>query len=107
MNYQDAKAEFISALTAAAIAHEADEFASLDIGYDYIDGNLPRGAGDEFNKFFVALSFWDGWVDARNHDWQYYDPIGRDDWPKLARSIVLDLKSDREIENELVLDRFG
>ena len=107
MNYSDAKAEFISALAAAANAHESDEFASIAEGYEKLDGGLPRDSGDEFNKLFVALSFWDGWIDARNHDWQYYDPIRKEDWPELARKIVLDLEADQEIHDQIVLKRFG
>ena len=107
MNYPDARTEFISALTAAANAHDSNEFANIDVGYEKLDGELPRDSGTEFDKLFVALSFWDGWIDARNHNWQYYDPIRKEDWPELARKIVRDLEADQEIHDRTVLKRFG
>ena len=76
-------------------------------GYDEMDGALPRGTGAQCDKLFVALSFWDGWIDASNHDWRYYEPIAADDWPRLAREIAAALREDRELVNPTVLDRFG
>lgn len=76
-------------------------------GYDDMDGALPRSVGAEWTKVFIALSFWDGWIDASNHEWRYYDPIGQNDWPELAREIAGDLRCDREITNPEVLKRFG
>jgi hypothetical protein len=54
----------------------------------------------------VALEFWDGWIDARNHDWLYYPGIAVSDWPRLAHGIVEDLRQDRDISDEALLERF-
>ena len=32
--------------------------------YEVIDATLPREHGPEWRKVFVALSFWDSWIDA-------------------------------------------
>ena len=54
-------------------------------GYDEMNGALPRGVDVRWDKLFIVLSFWDGWIDANNHEWQYYEPIQENDWPRLAR----------------------
>ncbi len=74
--------------------------------YDEIDAVLPRGNDPRWDKIFIALHFWDGWIDASNHDWRYYEPIQQSDWPVLAREIAADLRSDREITSSAVLARF-
>ena len=107
LSYQEGTQEMIKALLQAAAAHEAGRLALIEVpAYDLLDFGLPRDAGPEFDKLLVALEFWGGWIDSRNHDWQYYDGIGADDWPRLARKIVADLEADREITDGVVLARF-
>jgi len=76
-------------------------------GYAVMDASIARGSESHWNKIFVALQFWDGWIDASNHEWRYYEPIMAADWPKLAREIAGALRADCEITNPVVLDRFG
>ena len=111
LSYQEGTREMIKALLQAAAAHEAGRLALIEIpaSYDLLDFGLPRGEGPEFDRFdklLIALEFWGGWIDSRNHNWQYYDGIGADDWPRLARKIVADLEADREITDGVVLARF-
>jgi hypothetical protein len=84
----------------AASAHQPHQ------GYDEVDHGLPRGDDPRWHKIFVALSFWDGWIDASNHDWTNYDSIWRADWPTLAREIAADLRADREVSNPIILAQF-
>lgn len=72
-----------------------------------MDASVARVADNLWDKIFIALQFWDGWIDASNHDWQYYEPIMAADWPMMAREIAMALRADREITNPVVLDRFG
>ncbi len=106
LRYSEAKQDMISGLLQAASEHEAARLSQIEAPYDTLDERLPRDTGSEFDKLFIALNFWDGWIDARNHDWHYYEGIGAEDWPRLARSIVEDLKADREISDELVRKHF-
>ena len=106
LSYSEAKRLFIEGLTQDAIAHEGCRFQDVGIGFDDLDARLPRGHGSEFDKLFIALNFWDGWIDARNHDWQYYKGIQEGDWPRLARGIVEALSADREISEPIVLAHF-
>ncbi len=77
-------------------------------GYDEMDEALPRDSDDpRCSKLFVALSFWDGWIDASNHAWQYYQPICESDWPVLARELASTLRADHDVSNPVVLKRFG
>src|SRR5581483_3994854 len=106
LSYSEAKQAMISGLLQAASEHEAGRLSEIELSYDTLDANLPRDAGPEFDQLFIALNFWDGWIDARNHDWQYYEGIRAEHWPRLARSIVEDLKAGREITDELVRKHF-
>jgi hypothetical protein len=53
----------------------------------------------------IALAFWDGWVNARNHGFPP-GPIGMAQWPELARSVAADLQADRDLANDDVLAQF-
>ncbi len=104
--YLEAKKDMISGLLQAAGAQEIGCLPGIETSYDALDTKRPRDEGSEFDKLFIALNFWDGWIDARNHDWKYYEGIHAEDWPRLARSIVADLEADREITDVVVLKHF-
>jgi hypothetical protein len=69
--YPECKQRMIEALEAAARAQEARDLAGIATGHVEIDCFLPRGAGPEYQKLFIALNFWDGWIDSCNHGWRY------------------------------------
>lgn len=52
----------------------------------------------------LAFYFWDCWIDARNHDWRYHEPVRCEDWPELADHIVEALLNEREITHPMVLN---
>lgn len=104
--YDDLRERFAACLDAAARAQESGDLAAVENGFDQLDSELPRNAGPEFDKLHIVIHFWDGWIDARNHDWLYYDGLTAEDWPILARGIVQDLQQNREITDERVLEHF-
>jgi hypothetical protein len=104
--YEDLRERFVVCLDAAARAQESGDLRAIEAGFDQLDSELPRDAGPEFDKLHVALHFWDCWIDASNHDWQYYPGLAAGDWPRLARAIVQDLQQNSEISDERVLERF-
>jgi hypothetical protein len=106
LSYSEARQLFIDGLTRDVIAHESGRFKEVGAGFDHLDAELPRDEGSEFEKLFIALNFWDGWVDARNHEWKYYKGIDQSDWPRLAKRIVAALSEDREISDPMVLEHF-
>jgi len=105
-NYHELRRRFVAALEAAARAHASGDLPAIETGYAELDAALPRGANPVFDKLHVALEFWDGWIDARNHDWLYYEGIGAEEWPLLSSAVVDDLRHDRDIRDERVLERF-
>jgi hypothetical protein len=106
MNYVEAKRLFVEVLSRDATAHEAGRYEEIGAGYDRVDRELPRDVSSEFDQLYIALEFWSGWIDARNHNWQYYKGIKESDWPVLARSIVQSLEADEEIREPIILSHF-
>src|SRR3982751_5547022 len=88
-----------------AAAHEAERFDAIARRFDAVERRFPRGAAPELGRLHVALAFWDGWIDARNHGWPA-GPIARAAWPDLARSVGSDLDADRDGADPLVVARF-
>src|SRR5207249_10355862 len=107
MTYHELRQRFLSGLEAAAQAQESGHLGGVETGYRELDSVLPRTDDPVYHKLEIALEFWDGWIDARNHDWLYYEGIQREDWPRLARGIVDDLRQDREISDQRVVQRFN
>lgn len=97
----------INELRRSADAHEAGQIWQIDGSYDQLQSDiLTDNPGPEFDKLKIALEFWAGWIDSRNHDWKFYEGIKAPDWPQLARLIVNDLTADRETVDERVRRHF-
>lgn len=103
----EAAAVLAAALRQDAAAHEAGTFAAIAERYDDVLAQvlplcetLPDGVSQGF-------TFWDGWADARNHEWMYYEGIGRDDWPGLARLVADAVESDVGFTDPRLLRHFG
>ncbi len=73
--------------------------------YDSTYGRILEINSDYDESVAFAFSFWDGWVDASDHEWRYYDPIRESDWPRLAREVALAVRSGELPANERFLDR--
>ena len=56
---------------------------------------------------FLTLEFWSGWSDSAVHNWNFYEPLGKSDWPRLAKVVLSDLKENREITNQEILSQFS
>ena len=80
-------------------AHERGDFEA--IAQDEYSCPSLEGCADvdteEEERLLTALEFWDGWKDARNHNWAYYPGVQRDDWPLLARQICLALRESWDV----------
>ena len=93
-------------LLAAAAAQDRGDIWAIDDGFDEFEARIAANA-PATAQLATVLRFWDGWIDARNHDWQYYDPIMEADWPILARQVAAELSSSAPLSNEIVLREFG
>jgi hypothetical protein len=105
LDYETFRNKLIYNLEQAIKEQKDGRFESIDKGFDDFDEHLPRGQKG-LENIFIGLNFWDGWIDARNHDWNYYKGIEKNDWPRLAKIIVDDLKCNREINETIILKHF-
>ena len=95
----------VTHLRADAAAHDAERFDAIGRRFDDVERRFPRDAAPERGRLHVALTFWDGWIDARNNGWPG-GPIARSAWPGMARDVAADLEADREIADPRVLACF-
>ena len=102
-NPDDIGTRLADAIEAAANAHDSGDLRNIDDGYDELE---PIAFGHEDPDVRLAMSFWDGWVDSRNHDWLFYEPITESDWPQFARHVASSLRSGTPISDPVVVKRF-
>ena len=95
-----------NALEQDALAHESGKPDEIGMQYDPVLAEiLPI---DDIPPVLSALAFnfWDGWLDSKNHDWLYYEPMTRDDWPRAAREIAKALRSGVLPDNPAIIEQF-
>jgi len=105
MTYAEARDALVQHLRHDAAAHEAEQDDAIGRRFDSIEHHFPRGHAPELGRLHIALTFWDGWIHARNLGWPS-GPIDRAAWPALARSVADDLAADRDIGDADVLAQF-
>ncbi len=105
MDYSAARDTLVTHLRQDALAHDAQQYDAVGRRFDAIEHRFPTGTAPELGKLHIALTFWDGWVHARNHSWPP-GPIGVTEWPLLARAVADDLEADRDITSQKVLQHF-
>lgn len=105
MTYTEARDAIVAQLLKDALAHDAEQYDAVGRRFDAIEHQFPRGTAPELGRLHIALTFWDGWVHARNHGWPP-GPISIAEWPQLARELATDLQADRDPTNEKVLEHF-
>ncbi len=103
--YVESRDALVAELRRDAAAHEAGAYDEVGRRFDAVERHFPHGTAPELGRLHIALTFWDGWVDARNHGWPR-GPVSQQDWPMLARRVADDLEADREISDPTVLSRF-
>lgn len=105
LTYTAARDTLIEMLRADAKAHAAAHYDEIGRRFDRLEHQFPTGTAPELGRLHIALTFWDGWIDARNNGWPR-GPIALEQWPVLAESVASDLERDHEISNATVLARF-
>lgn len=86
---QSEAAEILAmALEADAVAQECGRIDGIGMRYDEIELQVLPINDIPDQVYGMVFSFWDCWLDAKNHDWQYHEPISESDWPRLARVIA-------------------
>jgi len=105
LTYVSARDTLVSELRANAADHDAERYDAIGRRFDRVEHDFPTGTAPELARLHIALTFWDGWIDARNNGWPR-GPIAASDWPVLARRVADDLEKDSEVSDPLVLSRF-
>ena len=105
LTYEAARDVLVEQLRADARAHAAGRYDAIGRRFDGLEHRFPIGLAPELGKLHIALTFWDGWIDARNNGWPR-GPIALDAWPVIAEEVAADLAADREISSPLVLAHF-
>jgi hypothetical protein len=105
LSYTAARDTLVEQLRADAQAHAAGNYDEIGRRFDRLEHQFPTGTAPELGKLHIALTFWDGWIDARNNGWPR-GTIAVDEWPVLAETVAADLARDREIASGPVLARF-
>ena len=105
MTYDEARDALVTQLAQDVAAHEAGQYDAVGRRFDAVEHRFPSGTAPELGRLHIALTFWDGWVHARNHGWPP-GPIAEDEWPILAREVIADLRADRDLTSKKVLQHF-
>lgn len=105
LTYVAARDTLATQLRNDARSHRAGQYDEIGRRFDRLEHDFPVGTEPELGKLHIALTFWDGWIDARNNGWPR-GPIDEQGWPELAESVAADLEADRDISHPMVLDRF-
>ena len=103
--YAAARDTLVEQLRSDARAHAREHYDEIGRRFDRLEHQFPTGTAPELGRLHIALTFWDGWIDARNNGWPR-GSIGLADWPVLAESVASDLAGDREISSQSVLAHF-
>lgn len=105
--YEEARNLAINGLEKALISHADDDVLSIDDGLDDFDISIPREELEPNSLLFLTLEFWSGWSDSAVHNWNFYEPLGKSDWPRLAKVVLSDLRENREITDQEILSQFS
>ncbi len=106
MDENELKNYAIQSLEEALKAHEKDDLLSIGDGFDEYDRLLPREGIENHSILYIALEFGASWSDSALHGWLFYEGMNKDDWPRLAKILIDDLKSGREVTSRELLEKF-
>ena len=101
--YRALAVELVAALRRDRDAQLGGDIGAIGRDYDSFDGRIPRDGTAESTRLLQALSFWDYWIDARNHAWTPFYDIDEESWPALAGHVADALASGESIRAPQVL----
>lgn len=101
-----ARIHAVKYLTRAIESHERGDFLSVSDGYNEYTQQLSRHDRSPDGLLFITQEFWLHWARSAERTQGYYSPILKDEWPKLARILLEDLKNNRNVTNKTILEHF-
>ena len=94
-----------SALESDANNHDSGKYQEIGLNWDNIYSEILPIEENIASPFYsMAFRFWDDWGDAANHEWQYHEPIKKEQWPQLARELANCLRSQTMTINSTLID---
>lgn len=106
MNKEAAKL-FANALESDADDHDAGRYENIGMKWDDIYAQILPIEDDINNPIYgIAFRFWDDWCDASSHEWQYHEPIKKEQWSILARELAQSLKTGLIPQNQVIIENF-
>jgi hypothetical protein len=100
-----AHAILANALDAEAHLQETGGGRQLGDAFDPTLAQVLETGSDADEAVDFGFAFWDEWVDAANHDWQFHDPLTERDWPRFAREVAAAVRQGRLPDNEVLVDQ--
>jgi hypothetical protein len=98
----------IQALLANATAQDAGRADKVGMEASFVLAQLSVTRAPVPEAIHTALSFWSGWIDARQRGWLADTAVfERGAWPALARGVASDLAKNVEIHDPAVLEHFA
>ena len=86
--------------------HEAKDYLLIADNIDKFEALLDVKEIAQGSNLHLALEFLSCWGDSAAHDWYHYEPLKKEDWPRMGKIILNDLKANREISDPEILYEF-
>ena len=104
--YEESRKLAIEGIESALIAHEKQDFFSIGDELELLEIQIDKQEIPEGSLLLIAHEFLTGWSDSAAHDWYHWEPMKKDDWPRLAYVILKDLRANREVTDPELLSEF-
>src|SRR5688572_21397743 len=97
MTSDSLRREVVTALRQVATDHQCGAFNAIGEAFDRL-AQQRRPIREVDPDLHAGIEFLDGWYDSSNHGWQFYEPLGEHDWPRLSRKLAASLEAGEPID---------
>lgn len=104
--YEDSRKLAIEGIESALTAHENQDFFLIGDELELLEIQIDKQEIPEGSLLLIAYEFLTGWSDSAAHDWYDWEPMKKDDWPRLAYVILKDLRANREVTDPELISEF-
>ncbi len=94
------------ALEREADAHDAGEFANTEARMEAVRRKVATFNDIPRPVYKLAMRFWKAWAREARFDWNHYEPISKDDWPRMARTIAESVRTGHLPNDKAILKHF-
>ncbi len=104
--YEEARLHAMKGLYAAKLAHENEKWLSIENDLEQYEVLVSDSGVLPNTLLTFTLEFWSGWSDCAIHDWRFYQPLVKEDWPQLCSILQANLESNTEVTDEKIRKHF-